>query len=72
MQDAFFNRIGGIVYRFVFPKSRSNQYGYCIHSTGAVSLIIKAALIAARFSGRSRKRCFRRFATMICPRAFVH
>jgi len=30
----------------------------------AVSLIIKAALIAARFSGRSRKRSLRRLATM--------
>ena len=30
----------------------------------AVSLIIKAALIAARFSGRARKRSLRRLATM--------
>ncbi len=30
----------------------------------AVSLIIKAALIAALFSGRSRKRNLRRLATM--------
>ena len=30
----------------------------------AVSLIIKAALIAARFSGRDRKRSLRRLATM--------
>jgi len=30
----------------------------------AVSLIIKAALIPARFSGRARKRGLRRFATM--------
>jgi len=30
----------------------------------AVSLIIKAALIAARFSGKSRKRSLRRLATM--------
>lgn len=30
----------------------------------AVSLIIKAALIAARFSGRARKRSLRRLAAM--------
>jgi hypoxanthine-guanine phosphoribosyltransferase len=30
----------------------------------AVSLIIKAALIAARFSGRARKRSLRRLVTM--------
>jgi transposase InsO family protein len=33
-------------------------------TNSAVSLIIKAALIAARFSGRARKRSLRRLATM--------
>ena len=32
--------------------------------TYAVSLILKAAIVAARFSGRARKRSLKRLATM--------